>query len=155
MKQYRLIVVLSVIAIVNAAYLSYKAYFFRYIDPSGLTSFCDFSSFNSCSEVLRHPLSNVFGIPFPWVALIVYPILLGLAWYGYRHQSYVQAKIIAILSFLGMCFNGFIIYREVLFIKAFCLLCFICTLIIIAIFFLSLSLVKEAKRTLVSDTKIA
>lgn len=155
MKKYRLIIILSAVALVNAVYLSYKAFYFRYVDPLGLTSFCDFSSFNSCSEVLRHPLSSVFSVPFPWVALMVYPILLGLAWYGYRHQSYVQAKIIAILSFLGMCFNGFIIYREIFFIKAFCLLCFICTLIIIAIFFLSLSLVKEAKRTSVSDTKIA
>jgi uncharacterized membrane protein len=153
MNKYRLIIILSGVAIVNAAYLSYKAYYFRYVDPLGLTSFCDFSTFNSCSEVLRHPLSNVFGIPFPWVALMVYPILLGLAWYGYRHQSYVQAKVIAVLSFLGMCFNGFIIYREILFIKAFCLLCFMCTLIIIAIFFLSVSLWKEAKRAEISEAK--
>lgn len=146
MKKYRIIIFLSAIALVNAAYLSYKAYFFRYIDPQGLTSFCDFSAFNSCSEVLRHPLSSVFGIPFPWVALAVYPILLGLAWYGYKHQSYTEAKALAILSFMGMCFNGFIIYREIFFIKAFCLLCFICTLIIISIFFLSLSLLREAKR---------
>lgn len=146
MKKYRIIIILAVIAFVNAAYLSYKAYYFRYIDPAGLTSLCDFSQFNSCSEVLRHPLSNVFGIPFPWVALAVYPILLGLAWYGYKHQSYVQAKVLAVLSFLGMCFNGFIIYREIFFIKAFCLLCFICTLIIISIFFFSLSILKEAKR---------
>lgn len=153
MKKYRIIIILAVVAFVNAAYLSYKAYYFRYIDPAGLTSLCDFSQFNSCSEVLRHPLSNVFGIPFPWVAFVVYPILLGLAWYGYKHQSYVQAKVLAVLSFLGMCFNGFIIYREIFFIKAFCLLCFICTLIIISIFFLSLSILKEAKRK--TDSEIA
>lgn len=145
MNKYRTIIILSVIAIVNAAYLSYKAYFFRYIDPAGLTSICDFSKVNSCSEVLRHPLSNVFGIPFPWVALLVYPVLLGFAWYGYKHQSYVQAKVLAVLSFLGMCFNGFIIYRETFYIKAFCLLCLLCTAIIIAIFVLSVRTVKEGK----------
>lgn len=155
MKKYQIIMALSAIALVNAAYLSYKAYFFRYIDPQGLTSFCDFSQFNSCSEVLRHPLSNVFGIPFPWVALAVYPVLLGLAWYGYKHQSYVQAKALAILSFMGMCFNGFIIYRELFFIKAFCLLCFICTLIIISIFFLSLSILKEAKQATGTEPNIS
>lgn len=152
MKQYRTISILAAIALSNAVYLSYKAFYFRYVDPLGLTSFCDFSTFNSCSEVLRHPLSSVFGIPFPWVALVVYPILLSLAWYGYRHQSYTQAKALATLSFMGMCFNGFIIYREVLFIKAFCLLCFICTLIIISIFFLSLSLLREVKRTTLTST---
>jgi|GEM_PF-887815 len=145
MKQYRYIVWLSVLAFINAAYLSYKAYFFRYVDPLGLTSFCDFSKFNSCSEVLRHPLANVFGIPFPWIALVVYPVLLTLAWFGYRKQSYVQAKILAVLSFLGMCFNGFIIYREVRFIHAYCLLCLLCTIIIVTIFILSLSLWKESK----------
>jgi len=152
MKKYLIIVGLSAVALVNAAYLSYKAYFFRYVDPMGLTSFCDFSKFNSCSEVLRHPLSNVFGIPFPWVALAVYPVLLGLAWYGYKHQSYAQAKILAVLSFLGVCFNSFIIYREIFFIKAFCLLCFICTLIIITIFILSLKMVKESKSASSSQT---
>ncbi|MFZ3032302.1 MAG: vitamin K epoxide reductase family protein [Candidatus Moraniibacteriota bacterium] len=151
MKKYLVIIVLACIAIVNAAYLSYKAYYFRYVDPLGLTSICDFSKINSCSEVLRHPLSNVFGIPFPWVALLVYPIILGLAWYGYHHKSYAQAKALAVLSFLGMCFNGFIIYREIFFIKAFCLLCFICTLIIISVFFLSRSIMKEAKRNVDSE----
>ncbi len=148
MRKYQAIIILSAIALVNAAYLSYKAYFFRYIDPLGLSSFCDFSTFNSCSEVLRHPLSNVFGMSFPWAALLVYPVLLGLAWYGYKQQSYAQAKVLAVLSFLGICFNGFIIYREIFFIHAFCLLCFMCTLIIISIFCLSLSLVKEGRLTL-------
>lgn len=146
MKRYRAIIVLSVIAIVNALYLSYKAYFFRYIDPTGLTSLCDFSKLNSCSEVLRHPLSNVFGVPFPWIALLVYPVLLVLAWYGYTRQSYVQAKIIAVLAFLGMCFNGFIIYREIVFIKSYCLLCLMCTAIIISIFILSIRMVQEGKQ---------
>ena len=145
MKQYRIIAILAAIALVNALYLSYKAYYFRYVDSLGLTLICDFSKVNSCSEVLRHPLSNVFGIPFPWVALAVYPILLGLAWYGHRKQSYFQAKILLTLSFLGMAFNGFIIYREIFFIKAFCLLCFICTLIIITIFVLSLRMVRESR----------
>lgn len=154
MNKYRAIIILSVIAIINASYLSYKAYFFRYVDPLGLTSFCDFSKVNSCSEVLRNPLSSVFGIPFPWVALVVYPVLLGLAWYGLKRQSYAQAKILATLSFLGTCFNGFIIYRETFFIHAFCLLCLMCTAIIVSIFFLSLSLIKEGKLTLPVKTTV-
>ncbi len=154
MKKYLVIVALASVALINAAYLSYKAYFFRFIDPLGLTSFCDFSSFNSCSEVLRSPLSSVFGIPFPWVALAVYPVLLGLAWYGHKHQSYTQAKILVVLSFLGMCFNFFIIYREIVFIKAFCLLCFICTLIIITIFLLSLSILKERSEKDISASPV-
>lgn len=153
MKKYQWIIGLSAVAIVNAAYLSYKAYFFRFVDPTGLSSFCDFSATASCTEVLRHPLSQVFGISFPWVALLVYPVLLTLAWVGYRHQSYVQAKILVTLAFLGMCFNAFIIYREIFFIKAYCILCLICTALIISIFFLSLALVRESRGKLTPETE--
>ncbi len=142
---------LAAIAFINAAYLSYKAYFFRYVDPAGLSSFCDFSQSASCTEVLQHPLSQVFGISFPWVALFVYPILLTLAWIGYRRQSYAQAKILAALTFLGICFNGFIIYREIFFIKAYCLLCLLCTALIVSIFSLSLALIRESKRNLIAQ----
>lgn len=135
--------VLAAVAMVNAVYLSYKAYYVRYIDPVGLSSFCDFSATASCTEVLRHPLSQVFAISFPWVALGVYPVLIILAWSGYRKPSYVKAKTLAILSFLGMCFNGFIIYRELFFIKAYCLLCLLCTAIIVSIFCLSIRLLRE------------
>lgn len=137
---------LAGVAIVNAAYLSYKAYFFRYVDPTGLSSFCDFSQTASCTEVLRHPLSQVFGISFPWIALLVYPVLFCLAWLGFKRQSFSPAKALAVLSFLGMCFNSFIIYREIFFIKAYCLLCLLCTVIIVSIFVLALCLVREGRR---------
>lgn len=144
-KKYTIIAVLAAVAIVNAAYLSYKAYMFQFVDPYKLTTICDFSRFSSCSSVLRHPLSLVFGIPFPWIALVVYPILLALAWYGYRKASLTPAKIIVVLSGLGMTFNGFIIYREIRYINAYCILCLLCTAIIITIFFLSVSMVRGAK----------
>lgn len=146
-KKYTIIAALAAVAIVNAAYLSYKAYMFQFVDPYKLTTICDFSRFSSCSSVLRHPLSLVFGIPFPWVALVVYPILLGLAWYGYRKASLTPAKIIVVLSGLGMAFNGFIIYREIRYIHAYCILCLLCTAIIITIFILSLSMVRKGENS--------
>lgn len=145
LKKYAIIASLAVVAIINAAYLSYKAYVYHYVDPYKLTTICDFSRFSSCTDVLRHPLSLVFGIPFPWIALVVYPLLLALAWYGYRKSSLTPAKIIVVLSGMGMCFNGFIIYREIRYIHAYCILCLICTAIIISIFILSLRLVTEER----------
>lgn len=145
MKKYSIIVALASVAIVNAAYLSYKSYIYHFVDPYRLTTICDFSRWSSCTDVLRNPLSLVFGIPFPWIALLVYPILLGLAWYGYKKASLWPAQAIVVLSGMGMCFNGFIIYREIRFIHAYCILCLICTAIIISIFILSLQLVREGK----------
>lgn len=137
---------LAVVAIINATYLSYKSYLYHFANTGKLSTICDFSKWSSCTDVLRDPLSLVFGIPFPWIALVVYPVLLGLAWYGYKKSSYAQAKVLAVLSAMGMCFNGFIIYREIRFIHAYCILCLICTAIIITIFVLSIQMIQESKK---------
>lgn len=141
-NKFLLIQVLSFVAIINAGYLSYKAYFVRFVDSAGLTSFCDFSSTFACTDVLRHPLSQVFGLSFPWIALVVYPVIFVVALIGYKRLHASYAKAIAIISFLGMLFNGFIIYREAVFIHAYCLLCLLCTIIIVSIFGLSFSMAR-------------
>lgn len=142
-NKFLLIQLLSVLAFINACYLSYKSYFVRFVDPNGLTSFCDISQMFSCTDVLRHPLSQIAGISFPWIAMAVYPVLFIVAFYGYKKMSLSYAKTLAGLSFLGILFNGFIIYREAMFIHSYCLLCLLCTLIIVTIFSLSLSMVYK------------
>ena len=142
MKKSLIIAILSFIAIFNATYLSYKAYQFMYTG-SVSSSFCDLSQTSSCTEVLKHPLSRVFGIPFPWIALVVYPLLFALATAAYKSNKILYIKIIQKLSFLGMLFNGFIIYREVFYIYSYCLLCLMCTAIIVTIFSLSTSEIKK------------
>lgn len=142
-NKFLAIQILSALAFVNASYLSYKAYFVRFVDPAGLTSFCDVSKVFTCTDVLRHTLSQIFGISFPWVAMVVYPVIFIVAWYGYRRLSAVYVKTLIVLSFLGALFNGFIIYREFFYIHAYCLLCLLCTLIIVGIFGLAVSMRKE------------
>ncbi len=141
-KRYWFIIIVSVIAFVNALYLSMQAYMYR-IASSQAPSFCDFSSGVSCSAVLQSPYANVFGIPFPWIALGVYPVLLAIAIIGLRRKTVGPARVLAVLSFLGMLFNFFIVYREIVFIHAFCVLCALCTLIIIAIFVASRGIINR------------
>lgn len=150
-KKYLVIMVLAAVAIVNAGYLSYKAYGYHFAGAPELSTACDAFGAGSCSDVLRDPLSLVFGIPFPFIALVVYPILFSIAWYGYQKTSLMPAKILAVLSGMGMGFNGFIIYREIFFIHQYCLLCLLCTLIIISIFVLSLQIMHAGK----DDEKIS
>lgn len=142
-KKYLVIMVLAAVAIVNAAYLSYKAYGYHFAGAPELSTACDAFGAGSCSDVLKSPLSLVFGIPFPFVALAVYPVLFLIAFYGYRTSSLAPARALAVLSGMGMGFNGFIIYREIFFIHEYCLLCLFCTAIIISIFFLSLNLMRS------------
>lgn len=137
--------VLAAVAVLNAGYLSYKAYGYHFAGNPVLSTACDAFGAGSCSDVLRHPLSLVFGIPFPFIALVVYPILFCIAWYGRCHATTMPAKVLMVLSGMGMGFNSFIIYREIFFIHQYCLLCLLCTVIIISIFFLALSIVRSAK----------
>ena len=144
-NKFTAISILSLLAFINASYLSYKAYFFRFIDPNALSSFCDVSKSFSCTEVLRHPLSQVFGLSFPWIAFVVYPALFLISYFGYRSKEGVKcyAKVLATFSFFGILFNGFIIYREIMFIHAYCLLCLLCTAMIVSIFALAISVVRH------------
>jgi uncharacterized membrane protein len=142
-KKYLLIMVLSLVAIVNATYLSQKAYYFQKLESYTGTSVCDINDTVSCSIVLQSSYSKVFGVPFPYIALAVYPVILIIAFLGMRRNSLMPIKIISVLSLMGMLFNFFIMYREIIFVKAFCILCFICTLIIISIFTLSRLMIKK------------
>jgi uncharacterized membrane protein len=144
-KKYLVIMVLAAVAIVNAGYLSFEAYGYHFAGQPELSTACDAFGAGSCSDVLRDPLSLVFGIPFPFIALVVYPILFSIAWYGYRQSTPGSAKALVVLSGMGMGFNGFIIYREIFFIHQYCLLCLFCTLIIISIFGLSLAIIRSSE----------
>jgi uncharacterized membrane protein len=142
-NKYLVIVLLCLVALVNAVYLSYEAYQYMYAGVE-VSSVCDLSQSISCTEVLKSPYSRVFGIPFPWIALVVYPILLALAYMGYRTKNILYAKVIQVLVFCGMLFNFFIIYREIFYIYAYCILCLICTLIIVSIFVVSTLIIRKA-----------
>jgi len=143
MKKYLYIIGLSLVAMVDAAYLSYQAYVIRFVNSGVADSFCDVSQNMSCTNVLQSPYSQVFGLSFPWIALVVYPIILVLAYVGYKNKSVLQAKIIQILSLGGMLFNFYIIYLETFYIFSFCILCLLCTAIITTIFIISSLLVKD------------
>ncbi|NTW15668.1 MAG: hypothetical protein HGA38_04880 [Candidatus Moranbacteria bacterium] len=138
MKRFLVIAVLAALGIVNAAYLSYEAYLIHF-GPGEVSSICNFSPTMSCSNALSSPYALFFGAPFPWIALVVYPILFALAIRGLRKGPSSTARILAVLSALGIGFNGIVIYRETFLIHAYCPLCLLCTAFIVSIFGLSFS----------------
>ena len=89
MKKYLIILVLALIGVLNAAYLSYHAYDFWFgANADALRMLpCDISATFSCSDILSNPRSLIFGIPFPMIALVVYPILSLLALTGWLTQK--------------------------------------------------------------------
>lgn len=76
-SKYTLILSLAIIAIANAAYLSRTAYLL--LHGVSTKSGCDINPTFSCSNVIIHPDTMIAGLPFPYLALIVYPIIAALA----------------------------------------------------------------------------
>lgn len=126
------VIILCIVAIINAGYLTNMAY----SEMSG-PAFCDISSTLSCSSVFNNTASQIFGIPFPTIALVVYPILLLIAILGYYKKINNHRSWLRWLSLGGILFNGYIIFQEAFVIKAFCPLCLLCTAIIITIHILT------------------
>jgi uncharacterized membrane protein len=93
-NKYILILVLALIALGNAAYLSYTAY--QLLHPVAgvvVSSACDISKTLSCSNVIVHPDTMIAGIPFPYLALVVYPIITLLAIWGlFRTQKVCKSE---------------------------------------------------------------
>lgn len=143
-NKYILILVLALIALGNAAYLSYTAY--QLLHPVAgvtVTSACDISKTLSCSNVIVHPDTMIAGIPFPYLALVVYPLITLLAIWGLATKTNKPARIINYIALAGILFNGYIISQEVLYVHAYCLLCLICAAIIVTIFGVSWTMRKK------------
>jgi uncharacterized membrane protein len=103
MKKYIFIMLIAFVAILNATYLSVKAYniLMGEQNPADvLSSICDINDRFSCTDALSSEYARPFGVPFPFIALAVYPILFLLALLGYTNRSYGYAKPLAVLSFL-------------------------------------------------------
>jgi len=73
MKKTTIILILCVVAFLNATYLTGKAF-----DLIPGKTFCDINSLFSCGNVVQHPAAQIFGIPFPAIAMVVYPVLFTL-----------------------------------------------------------------------------
>jgi uncharacterized membrane protein len=143
-NKYIFILVLALVALGNAIYLSYTAY--QLLHPVAgvtVTSGCDINPTFSCSNVIIHPDTMIAGIPFPYLALVVYPIISLLALWGLAIKTNKPAKIINWIALGGICFNGYIISQEVLYVHAYCLLCLICAAIIVTIFGVSWTMRKS------------
>jgi uncharacterized membrane protein len=134
MKKFTVIMILAIIATINAWYLSCKAFGFF----SG-KAFCDINSTRSCANVVNHPAAFIGPIPFPMIALVVYPIIFILALMGSGSSNKKKYyTILSRLSAAGILFNSYFIAQEAFVIKAFCPLCLLCTGVIITILILSL-----------------
>ncbi len=150
-KKTKLIIIsiISVLAFFNAFYLSYdwifnieqnnSLYFLPMWDFVWNSSFCDINETFSCSVVLSNPLSQIYWIPFPIIALFVYPVIFFIAILWYFRKIKNVFTILFWMWISWIMFNWYFIYQEIFNIGAFCPLCLLCSAIILTISFLSWS----------------
>ena len=103
---------------------------------------CDVNATFSCTSVFKEDFAWIFGIPFSWIALAVYPIIMLIAFLWLKWKIKTPFKILLAMSIWGLVFNWYVIYNEY-FIWAYCLLCLICTAIIITVWALSIAWLKN------------
>ena len=147
-----IISVLSIWAFFNAFYLSYdwmfavesaSSMYFPVGDISWGWSFCDINETLSCSAVLQNPLSQIYWIPFPVLAMLVYPIILIVALLGMFGKIKNVSKMLLAMWIGWIMFNWYFIYQETFNIGAFCPLCLLCSAIIITISIISATEVRK------------
>ena len=141
-KKLLAIIILSSIAILNAWYLTYQAY--SIILGAATTGFCDLNNFASCTNVLASPYSRIAGIPIPAIALVVYPIILLIALLWYYGKLRKPFHVLLAMSIWGIIMSAYFIYQEIFNIGALCLLCLMCSVIILSIFAISASGLRES-----------
>lgn len=109
------------------------------------SSFCDINSTFSCSNVLLSPQAQIFGLPFPAIAIMVYPVIFLVALLGYLGIWRRSFQVLAAMAVGGICFNGYFIYQEAFHIGSFCPLCLMCSGIIITILGISVYGIRKQK----------
>ena len=145
MKKLYFIIFLCLVSIANAIYLTNAALNYKAWDTSKL--FCDVSDTLSCSNLFWFDFAWIFGIPFPAIALIVYPIIALIAILGILKKIKSPFKILFPIWLAGISFNSYFLVNETI-VWVFCLACLICFFSIFLITTLSwLSLIcKKCKQ---------
>lgn len=138
MRKLITIGIISIIAFINATYLTIQNYKIENSPESTISSFCDFSNSFSCTNVLSSPYSKVFWLPFPAIAILVYPIIFAVAFLWVKWLIRKPFHILAIMWFGWMMFNWYFIAQEFINIHSYCPLCMVCSGIIITIFILGI-----------------
>lgn len=146
-KKLIAVIILSLIAVWNAWYLTKSAYELleNKNNSEWLIPFaCDINSTFSCSGVFNHDFARPFGIPFSLIALFVYPLIILIAslWLAWKLKKHFT--ILFYLWIAGFLFNSYFIVNE-FYVNTYCILCLMCTAIIITIAILGKLGEKEIK----------
>lgn len=140
MKKLYAILALAIISFWNALYLTISALKYKAWDTEKFI--CDINDKLSCSSLFSFDFSWFWNIPFPAIAMIVYPVIAIIAFFTLKNKIKKWYQILLWLAIWWMLFNSYIIYNEFI-IWVFCPACLACTLAITIIAILSALWLKD------------
>lgn len=125
MLKYYFVIILSLIGILDAGYLTWEHY-------SGFIPPCGTGLFSDCGAVLTSPYAVWFGVPLALIGFIFYVIEFVLAFLALRYRW--ARQLLVITTFGGLIFSAYFVFLMVVIIQSLCLYCFVSALVSTALF---------------------
>lgn len=133
-----LLLAFSALGLASSATSSYVHY--RLLTEPGFTSFCDVNATVSCTEAYLSRYGSFAGVPVAVLGVIFFAIVLAMAaMAGRRTSAAAEAApgYIFALSTIGLAFVLYLGYAAYFVLGAFCILCGITYVAVIALFIIS------------------
>lgn len=113
---------------------------YRLLTQPGYASFCDVSATVSCTEAYLSRYGSFAGVPIAIGGMIFFALVFVMAWVGGRAMAPVSENVTAYvfaLSTIGLAFVLYLAWASFFELKAFCVLCVITYVAVIALFIIS------------------
>ena len=146
MKNY-IILFLSVIAEINAIYLTNGAFLIKNNEANSFA--CDINSQLSCTSVFNNDFAWFWWIPFSLIAFFAYWVIIAITILWMKKKIKNHFKILFWFWIFWLIFNWYIIWQEYL-ANSYCILCLICTAILATITYIAFKNMKGKKITVIS-----
>lgn len=111
-----ILIVIAVIGLADATYLSMNA-----LNSTPLV--CDIQGLDDCNAVAESPYSRVIGIPLAVYGLGFYALAIVLIGYLFARPSRLAAKLLLLVTALGVLASIYFLYLQVYVIEAVCIYC--------------------------------
>lgn len=131
-KMIKTVKILSVLGVLLATYLLWQQIFRPSFQP------CSINNFINCDAVVSGPVAKTLGLPTPIYGLIGYIVIFFSA-------IYRKKLLMFSMSTFGLLFCLWIGFRELFELHVVCPVCIGCEIIMVAVFILSLKILKTKK----------
>lgn len=117
MKTYStLVVVLALLGLVDAAYLTQVAY-------TGGSLTCSIAGLSGCNVVAQSAYSKVFGVPLALYGVVFYAGFLLVFLFSRIRPHHRLFLIVTLMGLVGVLFSTYFLYVQIVLIKALCIYC--------------------------------